>query len=66
MTRLEIDIDMQGNDPGKCHAEMRVVRECTTGREKAVDELRVANAIKSVVMQLLGDAVRLSEEATER
>ena len=22
MTRLEIDIDMQGKGPGKCHAEM--------------------------------------------
>ena len=61
MTRLELDIDMQGIDPGKCHAEMRVVRECTTGRGQAVDELRVVNAIKGVVMQLLGDAVKMSE-----
>ena len=54
MTRLEVDIDTEKNgERTVISTNLRVVRECTTPRDNAKLEVKLAHAIRMEVVQLL-------------
>ena len=61
MTRLEVDIDTKKRgEHTVVSTNLRVVRECTTPRDNAKLEAKLAHAIRMEVVQLLKAVVALN------
>ena len=67
MTRLEIDIDCKNtsNNNPVVKTDLRIVRECTTGKKNAEMETRIARILRMGVVDILQTCQMLDEKSTK-